>query len=121
MQQPITIRMQRTNGSSTKISQACIKVCHTMDVTFFENQPYYPKVGIKGEKTFIPSEMAKSQPLGFEVTEPTPDATPAESIETTPTKSVEIESMELAESSATEQREIDLLHQNQDPIGPNDN
>ncbi|KAI5436929.1 hypothetical protein KIW84_023164 [Lathyrus oleraceus] len=40
-----------------------------MDVTFFENQPYYPKVGIQGEKIY-PIEVVESQLLELELTEP---------------------------------------------------
>src|ERR1044072_6039385 len=29
------------------------KFYHTMDVTFFENQPYYTKVGIQGEQPYL--------------------------------------------------------------------
>lgn len=45
-------------------------------MTFFENQPYYPKVGIQGEQTY-PAEAVESQLLGFEPTESTPHAEPA--------------------------------------------
>ncbi|KAI5401066.1 hypothetical protein KIW84_065776 [Lathyrus oleraceus] len=40
-----------------------------MDVTFFENQPYYPKVGIQGENIY-PIEVVESQLLELELTEP---------------------------------------------------
>ena len=40
-----------------------------MDVTFFENQPYYPKIGIQGENTY-PIEVVESQLLELELTEP---------------------------------------------------
>ena len=40
-----------------------------MDVTFFENQSYYLKVGIQGENTF-PIEVVESQLLELELTEP---------------------------------------------------
>ena len=40
-----------------------------MDVTFFENQPYYPKVGIQGENTY-PIEVIESQLLELELTKP---------------------------------------------------
>ncbi|KAI5404164.1 hypothetical protein KIW84_051342 [Lathyrus oleraceus] len=39
-----------------------------MDVTFFENQPYYPKVGIQGENIY-PIEVVESQLLELELTE----------------------------------------------------
>ncbi|XP_029126919.1 uncharacterized protein LOC114915839 [Cajanus cajan] len=51
------------------------KFYHTMDVTFFENQPYYPKVGIQGEQTY-PIEVVESQLLGFELAESVPNTEP---------------------------------------------
>ena len=60
-----------------------------MDVTFFENQPYFPKIGIQGEKTKIQTEMAEFQffdnfdnegvtPAPMEITAPTVPAAPVE-------------------------------------------
>lgn len=43
-----------------------------MDVTFFENQPYYPKVGIQGEQpNTYQTENSEYQLLDLEITEPT--------------------------------------------------
>ena len=42
---------------------------HTMDVTFYENQPYYPNVGIQGEQpNTYPTENSKYQSLALEIT-----------------------------------------------------
>ena len=41
-----------------------------MDVTFYENQPYYPNVGIQGEQpNTYPTENSEYQPLALEITE----------------------------------------------------
>ena len=46
------------------------KFYHTRDVTFFENQHYYPKVGIQGEQpNTYPTENSEYQPLALEITE----------------------------------------------------
>ena len=48
------------------------KIDHTMDITFFENQPYYPKVGIQGEQSHLyPTKSSEYQLLALEETEPT--------------------------------------------------
>src|ERR1051325_3982814 len=56
------------------------KFNHTMDITFFENQPYYTKDGIQGEQSHLyPIKSSEYQFLALEETEPTqivPDQTP---------------------------------------------
>ena len=43
---------------------------HTMNVKFYENQPYYPKVGIQGEQpNTYATENSDYQPLALEITE----------------------------------------------------
>jgi len=49
-----------------------------MDVTFFEGQPYYPKIEIQGEKTSSMIESAEFQQLEVEIVEP-----PTENVITT--------------------------------------
>lgn len=37
------------------------KFYHTMDVTFFKHQPYYPKVGIQGEKMPVLTDITETE------------------------------------------------------------
>ena len=52
-----------------------------MDVTFFEHRPYYPKVGIQGEKMPVLTDMTEFQLLDLEKDEM---AAPLETTETAP-------------------------------------
>jgi len=42
-----------------------------MEVTFFKNQSYYPKVGLQGEEpNTYPTKNLECQPLALEITKP---------------------------------------------------
>lgn len=94
------------------------KFYHTMDVTFFENQAYYTKVGIQGEQSYrYPTETLEYQSLGLEQTEPAqtlPTQASSQPAETTP-KPIERTAEVVAETENDGVEVLTSSQQNQDP------